>query len=206
MANVKVSDGSQPPEAPTSPLGVPAGARSLDRHGSAISLLNQLSCRQASSQSGGIRIYPVNLQPLNSHNKVPRPLPSKQCLSLANALACCLNDLTVTICQTRQWSVIEENLRCGHRIPIALLPSSHCHLCELRKPSDNQQMFTCDRAHGYSAERKGQRREPSATGGRISMWAERLAPVRCTVWLAIRLVISLAILKRFRFRSHSLRM
>ncbi len=33
-ANAKVSDGSQPPGAPASPLGVPAGARSLDRHGS----------------------------------------------------------------------------------------------------------------------------------------------------------------------------
>ncbi len=31
---LKVSDGSQPPGAPASPLGVMAGARSLDRHGS----------------------------------------------------------------------------------------------------------------------------------------------------------------------------
>ncbi len=29
--NAKVSDGSQPPSEPASPLGVPAGARSLDR-------------------------------------------------------------------------------------------------------------------------------------------------------------------------------
>jgi len=30
-SNAKVSDGSQPPSAPASPLGVPAGSRSLDR-------------------------------------------------------------------------------------------------------------------------------------------------------------------------------
>ncbi len=136
--------------------------------GSAISLLNQLSCRQARSQTSGIHIYPVNLQPLNSQDKMPRPLPSKQCLSLADALSCCLNDLTVTICQTRQWSVIEEDLRCCHRIPSALLLSSHCHLCELRKPSDNQQMFTCDRAHRHYAERQGQRRGPAAGRARIA--------------------------------------
>ena len=35
MPNVKVSDGSQPAATPATPLGVPAGARSLDRHGSA---------------------------------------------------------------------------------------------------------------------------------------------------------------------------
>ncbi len=34
LPNAKVSDGSQPPGAPASPLGVPAGSRSLDRHGS----------------------------------------------------------------------------------------------------------------------------------------------------------------------------
>jgi hypothetical protein len=32
--NAKVSDGGQPTATATSPLGVPAGARSLDRHGS----------------------------------------------------------------------------------------------------------------------------------------------------------------------------
>ena len=32
-SNAKVSDGSQPPKTAASPLGVPAGARSLDRHG-----------------------------------------------------------------------------------------------------------------------------------------------------------------------------
>ncbi len=32
-SNAKVSDGSQPPRTAESPLGVPAGCRSLDRHG-----------------------------------------------------------------------------------------------------------------------------------------------------------------------------
>jgi hypothetical protein len=52
LANAKVSDGSQLPRTAASPLGVPAGARSLDRHGWA-SLASLLMCHRISVQPCG---------------------------------------------------------------------------------------------------------------------------------------------------------
>jgi hypothetical protein len=55
MPNAKVSDGSQPPGTSATPLGVPAGYRSLDRHGSA---------RMTSLVSSGLPVVPSG-QPAN---------------------------------------------------------------------------------------------------------------------------------------------
>jgi len=60
-ANAKVSDGSQPPGAPTSPLGVPAGFRSLDR------LVRVSECRATGRGAGRCR-------PVASHLGMARAL------------------------------------------------------------------------------------------------------------------------------------